>query len=85
MGGFHVSRNNQKRDRHVSEMKPTQASTVQWVYNLDNVYFRAMMMTACDLSAITKPWEVQSKVRVMTIKGLNKEGSRLLADNELSV
>uniref|UniRef100_A0A8C2EP77 Phosphodiesterase n=1 Tax=Cyprinus carpio TaxID=7962 RepID=A0A8C2EP77_CYPCA len=23
----------------------------------------AMMMTACDLSAITKPWEVQSKVR----------------------
>lgn len=25
--------------------------------------FRAMMMTACDLSAITKPWEVQSKVR----------------------
>lgn len=24
---------------------------------------RAMMMTACDLSAITKPWEVQSKVR----------------------
>ncbi|GAB5567248.1 rod cGMP-specific 3' [Prionailurus iriomotensis] len=23
---------------------------------------RAMMMTACDLSAITKPWEVQSKV-----------------------
>lgn len=23
------------------------------------------MMTACDLSAITKPWEVQSKVRVL--------------------
>lgn len=23
---------------------------------------RAMMMTGCDLSAITKPWEVQSKV-----------------------
>lgn len=28
--------------------------------------FRAMMMTACDLSAITKPWEVQSKVRCLT-------------------
>ncbi|NXW66896.1 PDE6B phosphodiesterase, partial [Eurystomus gularis] len=27
--------------------------------------FRAMMMTACDLSAITKPWEVQSKVRCL--------------------
>ncbi|KAK2115140.1 Rod cGMP-specific 3',5'-cyclic phosphodiesterase subunit beta [Saguinus oedipus] len=26
----------------------------------------AMMMTACDLSAITKPWEVQSKVRTGT-------------------
>ncbi|NXV74010.1 PDE6B phosphodiesterase, partial [Atlantisia rogersi] len=25
----------------------------------------AMMMTACDLSAITKPWEVQSKVRCL--------------------
>lgn len=25
-------------------------------------FSRAMMMTACDLSAITKPWEVQSKV-----------------------
>lgn len=24
---------------------------------------RAMMMTACDLSAIAKPWEIQSKVR----------------------
>ena len=23
---------------------------------------RAMMMTACDLSAIAKPWEIQSKV-----------------------
>merc|ERR1712042_330048 len=25
----------------------------------------AMMMTACDLSAICKPWEVQSKVALM--------------------
>lgn len=30
---------------------------------MDGVFVsRAMMMTACDLSAITKPWEVQSKV-----------------------
>uniref|UniRef100_A0A8C4VPK2 Phosphodiesterase n=1 Tax=Gopherus evgoodei TaxID=1825980 RepID=A0A8C4VPK2_9SAUR len=27
----------------------------------------AMMMTACDLSAIAKPWEVQSKVRLATL------------------
>uniref|UniRef100_A0A669BGU6 Phosphodiesterase n=1 Tax=Oreochromis niloticus TaxID=8128 RepID=A0A669BGU6_ORENI len=26
------------------------------------IFLMAMMMTACDLSAITKPWEVQSKV-----------------------
>ncbi|ETE73326.1 Rod cGMP-specific 3',5'-cyclic phosphodiesterase subunit beta, partial [Ophiophagus hannah] len=25
------------------------------------LYFKAMMMTACDLSAIAKPWEIQSK------------------------
>lgn len=28
---------------------------------------RAMMMTACDLSAIAKPWEIQSKVRISVI------------------
>lgn len=32
-------------------------SLILWKFN-----FRAMMMTACDLSAIAKPWEVQSKV-----------------------
>lgn len=37
-----------------------------WVYVIHLNYVippcRAMMMTGCDLSAITKPWEVQSKV-----------------------
>ncbi|NXU63475.1 PDE6B phosphodiesterase, partial [Horornis vulcanius] len=34
----------------------------------------AMMMTACDLSAITKPWEVQSKVRCLIMrKGQQKK------------
>ena len=28
---------------------------------------RAMMMTACDLSAIAKPWEIQSKVQTCVI------------------
>lgn len=28
----------------------------------DVCYHRAMMMTACDLAAITKPWEIQLKV-----------------------
>ncbi|KAK2527684.1 Pde6b [Columba guinea] len=36
------------------------------------LYFKAMMMTACDLSAITKPWEVQSK-----------KSSRLMSSNAI--
>ncbi|XP_041921960.1 cone cGMP-specific 3',5'-cyclic phosphodiesterase subunit alpha'-like [Alosa sapidissima] len=34
----------------------------------------AMMMTACDLSAITKPWEVQSKVAVMVASEFWEQG-----------
>lgn len=33
-----------------------------WIWSCLHGTNRAMMMTACDLSAITKPWEVQSKV-----------------------
>lgn len=32
---------------------------------------RAMMMTACDLSAITKPWEVQSQVSTIMFPSLS--------------
>ncbi|XP_057704434.1 cone cGMP-specific 3',5'-cyclic phosphodiesterase subunit alpha'-like [Corythoichthys intestinalis] len=34
----------------------------------------AMMMTACDLSAITKPWEVQSKVALMVAAEFWEQG-----------
>uniref|UniRef100_A0AAY4D658 Phosphodiesterase n=1 Tax=Denticeps clupeoides TaxID=299321 RepID=A0AAY4D658_9TELE len=34
----------------------------------------AMMMTACDLSAITKPWEVQSKVAIMVASEFWEQG-----------
>ncbi|CAB1443682.1 unnamed protein product [Pleuronectes platessa] len=34
----------------------------------------AMMMTACDLSAITKPWEVQSKVALMVASEFWEQG-----------
>uniref|UniRef100_A0A8C5PCG3 Phosphodiesterase n=1 Tax=Leptobrachium leishanense TaxID=445787 RepID=A0A8C5PCG3_9ANUR len=34
----------------------------------------AMMMTGCDLSAITKPWEVQSKVAVMVANEFWEQG-----------
>lgn len=64
MGGFHVAGNNQERDRHVG---PT-GTNLHFGPRLRvadplKCVVRAMMMTACDLSAITKPWEVQSKVR----------------------
>ncbi|XP_058286094.1 rod cGMP-specific 3',5'-cyclic phosphodiesterase subunit beta [Hylobates moloch] len=35
---------------------------------------RAMMMTACDLSAITKPWEVQSKVALLVAAEFWEQG-----------
>ncbi|TKS85665.1 Cone cGMP-specific 3',5'-cyclic phosphodiesterase subunit alpha' [Collichthys lucidus] len=38
------------------------------------LYFKAMMMTACDLSAITKPWEVQSKVALMVAAEFWEQG-----------
>uniref|UniRef100_A0A673BCZ0 Phosphodiesterase n=1 Tax=Sphaeramia orbicularis TaxID=375764 RepID=A0A673BCZ0_9TELE len=34
----------------------------------------AMMMTACDLSAITKPWEIQSKVALMVAAEFWEQG-----------
>ncbi|KAJ7412536.1 Rod cGMP-specific 3',5'-cyclic phosphodiesterase subunit beta [Pitangus sulphuratus] len=44
------------------------------------LYFKAMMMTACDLSAITKPWEVQSKVALLVAAEFWEQG-----DLEISV
>lgn len=38
------------------------------------------MMTACDLSAITKPWEVQSKVRI-AFRGHPGSSPRELLEN----
>ncbi|RXM34984.1 Cone cGMP-specific 3',5'-cyclic phosphodiesterase subunit alpha [Acipenser ruthenus] len=38
------------------------------------LYFKAMMMTGCDLSAITKPWEVQSKVALMVANEFWEQG-----------
>lgn len=37
---------------------------VLWPCNHGNhmLIYRGMMMTACDLAAITKPWEIQLKV-----------------------
>lgn len=36
-----------------------------WDKEEDRELFRAMLMTVCDLAAITKPWEIQKRVCVI--------------------
>lgn len=31
----------------------------------DRELLRAMLMTVCDLAAITKPWEIEKRVRII--------------------
>ncbi|WAR21559.1 PDE6-like protein, partial [Mya arenaria] len=38
------------------------------------LYFRAMMMTACDVAAITKPWEVQREVAQLVANEFFEQG-----------
>ena len=39
-----------------------QSQTLDWNKDHHRSLFRGMLMTACDLGAITKPWETQQKV-----------------------
>lgn len=36
-----------------------------WTREEDRELFRAMLMTVCDLAAITKPWEIEKRVCVI--------------------
>lgn len=38
------------------------SQTLDWASEKQRSLLRGMMMTACDLAAITKPWEIQKKV-----------------------
>lgn len=42
--------------------KIVHSNTVNWSLGSNRELLRAMMMTACDVAAITKPWEIQHKV-----------------------
>lgn len=44
------------------------SSETDWNRERDRDLLRSMMMTASDVSAITKPWEVQLKVGLIYIK-----------------
>lgn len=63
--GF-VSNNPIRKEIVMYASEYSQKSYSSWVtsihFNCELLPCRAMMMTGCDLSAITKPWEVQSKV-----------------------
>lgn len=55
----------QEGDHHVNaedESQCVQVFGIPFIQKCSLISGRAMMMTACDLSAITKPWEIQSKV-----------------------
>ncbi|KAJ0015977.1 hypothetical protein NQD34_014267 [Periophthalmus magnuspinnatus] len=61
-------------------LQKRQFETVQHLFDVCIIatdlalYFKAMMMTGCDLSAITKPWEVQSKVALMVAAEFWEQG-----------
>lgn len=42
--------------------KIVHSDTVDWSEDSNRELLRAMMMTACDVAAITKPWEIQQQV-----------------------
>lgn len=39
-------------------------------------FCRAMMMTACDVAAITKPWEIQEKVAQLVANEFFEQGDK---------
>ena len=43
--------------------KVVHSESADWKVDGNREMLRAMMMTACDVAAITKPWEIQQKVR----------------------
>ncbi|KAI3363226.1 hypothetical protein L3Q82_011860, partial [Scortum barcoo] len=51
-------------------LKLSVINVLEWCH----IFRRAMMMTACDLSAITKPWEIQSKVALMVAAEFWEQG-----------
>lgn len=44
-----------------------QTGMYDWTREEDRELFRAMLMTICDLAAITKPWEIEKRVCVMLL------------------
>lgn len=50
------------------------SNTVNWSHGSNRELLRAMMMTACDVAAITKPWEIQHKVAELVASEFFEQG-----------
>ncbi|KAM4525164.1 cone cGMP-specific 3',5'-cyclic phosphodiesterase subunit alpha' [Odontesthes bonariensis] len=61
---------------NATEPMPEEKEAIAYISNnpVRKEIIMAMMMTGCDLSAITKPWEVQSKVALMVAAEFWEQG-----------
>uniref|UniRef100_A0AAQ6ACN7 Phosphodiesterase n=1 Tax=Amphiprion ocellaris TaxID=80972 RepID=A0AAQ6ACN7_AMPOC len=61
---------------NATEPMPEEKEAISYISNnpIRKEIIMAMMMTGCDLSAITKPWEVQSKVALMVAAEFWEQG-----------
>uniref|UniRef100_A0A8D0CPJ3 Phosphodiesterase n=1 Tax=Sander lucioperca TaxID=283035 RepID=A0A8D0CPJ3_SANLU len=61
---------------NATEPMPEEKQAIEYISNNSTrkEIVMAMMMTGCDLSAITKPWEVQSKVALMVAAEFWEQG-----------
>jgi dual 3',5'-cyclic-AMP and -GMP phosphodiesterase 11 len=59
------------------------SGTMDWSNPSHCELIRSMMMTACDLSAITKPWQVQKKVAELIASEFFEQGD--IEKNELNI
>ena len=53
---------------------PYTLSTCTYIF-VETMY-RGMLMTACDVAAITKPWEIQRRVAVMVASEFFEQGDK---------
>ncbi|XP_029206417.2 cGMP-specific 3',5'-cyclic phosphodiesterase-like [Acropora millepora] len=54
--------------------KLVHSGSVDWTGDSNRQLLRAMMMTACDVAAITKPWELQQKVAELVASEFFEQG-----------
>lgn len=54
--------------------KMVHSNAVNWSQDSNRELLRAMMMTACDVAAITKPWEIQRQVAELVASEFFEQG-----------